>query len=66
VSLVAEAEPDAESSVFRNEWRYQLNAGDSEITRLANYRDDEIVALTRQGSDWVILLFSPEGALLTP
>jgi len=66
MSLVPEAEPDEESDVFRNRWRYQLNAGDSEITRLANYRDDEIVALTRQGSKWVILLFSPEGVLLTP
>jgi len=66
MSLVPEPEPDAETSVFRSEWRYQLNAGDSEVTRLANYRDDEIVALTRQGSDWVLLLFSPEGALLTP
>lgn len=66
LSLVPETEPDAETSVFRNEWRYQLNAADSEVTRLANYRDDEIVALTRQGSDWVLLLFSPEGVLLNP
>lgn len=64
-SLVPEPEPDAEGSVFRNEWRYQLSTGDSEITRLANYRDDEIVALTRQGTEWTILLFSPEGVLLT-
>lgn len=66
LSLVPEPEPDAESSVFRNEWRYQLNVGDSEITQLANYRDDEIVALTQKGSVWVLLLFSPEGELLTP
>lgn len=66
MSLVAEPEPDAENSLFRNEWRYQLSVGDSEVKRLANYRDDEIVALTRQGSDWLILLFSPEGVLLTP
>ncbi|WP_417519046.1 Calx-beta domain-containing protein [Marinobacter sp.] len=64
VSLVPESEPDAENSVFRNEWRGQLIAGDSEILRLANYRDDEIVALARVGSFWLILLFSPEGVLL--
>ena len=66
LSLIPESEPDAESSVFRNEWRYQLNAGDSKVTRLANYRNDEIVALTRQGTNWMILLFSPEGVLLSP
>ncbi|MGO1461629.1 MAG: Calx-beta domain-containing protein [Oleiphilaceae bacterium] len=66
MSLMSEPEPDAESNVFRNQWRYQLNVGDSEVTRLANYRDDEVVALTRQSSAWVILLFSPEGVLLTP
>lgn len=65
MSLIPEPEPDAETSVFRNEWRYQLSAGDSSVTRLANYRDDEVVALTRQGSEWVVLLFSPEGELLT-
>ena len=52
--------------MFRNEWRGQLIADDSEILRLANYRDDEIVALARLGSYQLILLFSPEGVLLTP
>lgn len=66
MSLVPEPGSDAENSVFQNEWRYQLSVGDSEITRLANYRDDEIVALTRKGSAWELLLFSPEGELLTP
>lgn len=66
ISLVPEPEPDEESSAFRNQWSYQLSEGDSEVTRLANYRDDEIVALTRHGSVWKILLFSPEGVLLTP
>ncbi|MDO6442177.1 hypothetical protein [Marinobacter sp. 2_MG-2023] len=66
LSLVSEPEPDAETSVFRNEWRSQLLAGDSEIIQLANYRDDEIVALARVGSSWLVLLFSPEGQLLNP
>ncbi|WP_254774115.1 hypothetical protein [Marinobacter sp. AC-23] len=65
MSLIPEPEPNTETSVFRNEWRYQLSAGNSSVTRLANYRDDEVVALTRQGSEWVVLLFSPEGELLT-
>ena len=65
VSLTPEADPDAETTVFRNEWRCQWNAADSEIAQLANYRDDEVVALARKGGDWVILLLSPEGALLT-
>jgi hypothetical protein len=60
-----EVEPDAETSAFRNEWRGQLIADDSEILRLANYRDDEIVALARLGSYQLILLYSPEGVLLT-
>ena len=64
VSLVPEVEPDAEASVFRSEWRSQLIVDDSEITRLANYRDDEIVALARQGSYQFVMLISPEGALL--
>jgi hypothetical protein len=65
VSLMPEVEPDAETSAFRNEWRGQLIADDSEILRLANYRDDEIVALARLGSYQLILLYSPEGVLLT-
>ncbi|GGE70176.1 hypothetical protein GCM10011533_23220 [Streptosporangium jomthongense] len=57
---------DAETGVFRGEWRSQLNTGASRITRLANYRDDEIVALSLQGAQWKLILFSPEGVLLTP
>ncbi|WP_372995784.1 hypothetical protein [Marinobacter sp.] len=66
ISLVPEGDDDSEDSRFRNNWRYQLAADDSEILALENYRDDEIAALTRLGSDWKILLFSPEGLLLTP
>lgn len=74
VSLVPEAEqdeepdaePDVKPTVPRIEWQGQLVLDNSEITKLANYRDDEIVALTRLGLYWSILLFSPEGVLLTP
>lgn len=66
VSLVPEDEPGAEAPAYRNEWRFQMNTVNSEVTRLANYRDDEVVALVRIGTDWTILLLSPEGALLTP
>ncbi|MFP3978617.1 hypothetical protein [Marinobacter sp. KMM 10035] len=66
ISLVPEDEPDAETAAYRNEWRFQINAADSNVMKLANYRDDEVVALTRIGADWAILLLSPEGTLLTP
>ncbi|WP_322003190.1 hypothetical protein [Marinobacter alexandrii] len=56
---------DSEEEPYKNEWRYQLAKGDSEFTALANYRDDEIVALTRVGRDWMVLVFSPEGELLS-
>lgn len=66
VSLVPEPETEEEESEFRNNWRYQLAADDSAIVDLENYRDDEIPALTRVGNNWYVLLFSPEGELLTP
>ena len=66
VSLVPEPETEDEESEFRNNWRYQLAADDSAILDLENYRDDEIPALTRVGNNWYVLLFSPEGELLTP
>lgn len=64
VSLVPEAED--EDPGFRNDWRYQLAVNNSEILDLENYRDDEIMALSRTGGDWYVLLFSPEGQVLTP
>lgn len=65
VSLVPDDET-LDDAPFRNDWRLQLNADDSEILVLDNYRDDEIVALSRRGPEWLMLLFSPEGELLTP
>lgn len=68
VSLVeddSDSESDSEEKPYKNEWRYQLAKGDSEIIALANYRDDEIAALTRIGSAWLVLVFSPEGQLLS-
>ncbi|WP_417567996.1 hypothetical protein [Marinobacter sp.] len=66
VSLAPETDADTEDTTFRNNWRYQLDQDDSEILDLENFRDDEVVALSRVGSDWFVLLFSPEGELLTP
>ena len=66
VSLVPEVETEDEESGFRNDWRYQVAVDNSEILDLENYRDDEIVALSRTGGNWYVLLFSPEGQLLTP
>ena len=70
VSLLSDTAEDTGETGFENNWRYQLNQDDSEILTLENFRDDEIVALSRVGSDggsdWLVLLFSPEGELLTP
>lgn len=66
VSLAPETDSDTEDNTFRNNWRYQLDQDDSEILDLENFRDDEVVALSRVGNDWFVLLFSPEGELLTP
>ncbi len=71
LSLTEVPEPEAGDAeegeeVYRNEWRVQLDADDSSVVRVRNYRDDEITALTRIGNAWQVLLFSPEGRLLTP
>ncbi|MBW7469652.1 hypothetical protein [Marinobacter sp. F4218] len=64
VSLTEEGE-SAEEAPFRNEWHYQLPEDDTEVLVLANYRDDEIVALARRGAARLLLVFSPEGGLLS-
>ncbi|MBD3641098.1 MAG: hypothetical protein HUJ18_08910 [Marinobacter sp.] len=66
ISLVEPVETDDSEPAFRSEWRYQLATGETSVHRLANYRDDEITALVRSGQDRMIILFSPEGELLTP
>lgn len=66
ISLNESAENEENVSAFRNEWRYQLVLDDTTVVRLANYRDDEITALIHSGADWMVVLLSPEGELLTP
>ena len=66
VSLTGPAGTGDGDPEFRNEWRVQLAAGETAVARLANYRDDEITALIHSGEDRMVLLFSPEGQLLTP
>ncbi len=61
-----EEEESAEEEPYKNEWRYQFAEGNSKVIALANYRDDEITALTRIGNEWQVLVFSPEGKLLSP
>ncbi len=49
------------------EWDRQFSLVDpatGSIEGLANYRDDEIVGLWREGDTWRIRLFSPEGVAL--
>jgi hypothetical protein len=65
VSLVPETDEAENNPPFRNQWRYQLDTDNSDIVAVGNYRDDEISALTRMGTQWSLLLFSPEGVLLT-
>jgi hypothetical protein len=65
VSLVPETDEAEDNPPFRNQWRYQLDTDNSDIVAVGNYRDDEISALTQMGTQWSLLLFSPEGVLLT-
>ncbi|MGM0769884.1 MAG: hypothetical protein ACQEV6_17860 [Pseudomonadota bacterium] len=64
-SLTEEGGEDEDASEL---WRVQAPIDQAEIKALANYRDDEIVALVRQTvagvDEWRILLFSGEGAQL--
>ncbi|WP_286815273.1 hypothetical protein [Marinobacter sp. UBA3607] len=46
-------------------WRKALAEPGVQFLRLGNYRDDEIVALVDSGAGHQVLLFSPEGRLLT-
>ncbi len=62
--LPVATDTNASSAAFRN-WRYQLAADNSGFLAVQTYRDDEIVTLARLGSDWRLLVFSPEGQLLT-
>lgn len=65
LSRVSLADPDADPPEFQNSWLYPFNFNDSDFPALANYRDDEIVALARLGTTWSVVLYSPEGVLLT-
>jgi len=56
--------PEQDAPAYRS-WRQLVNVPGLEIIDLENYRDDEIVALIRSDEGAQILLFSPEGRLLT-
>ncbi|OZB12898.1 MAG: hypothetical protein B7X58_10530, partial [Marinobacter sp. 34-60-7] len=62
-AVLARGNGDPENEPYRN-WRTQLTAAGASVLALANYRDDEIVALLEDGSGRFVLLFSPEGRLL--
>src|SRR5690554_6795729 len=55
---------DEEDADFRN-WGKQLPY-DIQFLDLANYRDDEVLALVEVAGTRQLLVFSPEGKLLTP
>ncbi|MBZ2170072.1 hypothetical protein [Marinobacter sp. F4216] len=61
-----EANGDETSGEYSSSWRFQSSLSDTEVSSLANYRDDEITALVRSSNDWQILLFGPEGDALNP
>ncbi|MBN7769203.1 hypothetical protein KUV44_01925 [Marinobacter daepoensis] len=50
---------------FRN-WRTQLAVENLTLLDLENYRDDELVVLADRNGERMVLIFSPEGELLTP
>jgi len=65
--ILARISPDADTEeALVSGWRYQLPVAGTEILKLGNYRDDEVTALVRQGVEQLILVFSPDGVLLTP
>lgn len=67
--IVARISPDADMAgveEFQAAWRYQLPVADTDIQKLGNYRDDEVVALVQRGTEQLILVLSPNGVLLTP
>lgn len=63
-----EAEESTDTAVATELWRAQYLVDDAEYRVIANYRDDEIVALFRQtvggNAQWSVFLFSGEGVKL--
>ncbi|HET8848912.1 MAG TPA: hypothetical protein VFM78_03410, partial [Marinobacter sp.] len=62
-AVLARGNGDPAEAPHRN-WRTQLTAPGSSVVELANYRDDELVALVEDGGGRFVLLFSAEGRLL--
>ncbi|MGX1200662.1 hypothetical protein [Marinobacter sp. MBR-105] len=64
-SILARVDTSESDVAFRN-WRRQLAFEGLDILDLENYRDDEVVALVNRNGERMLLVFSPEGELLTP
>ena len=64
-SILARVDTSESGVAFRN-WRRQLAFEGLDILDLENYRDDEVVALVNRNGERMLLVFSPEGELLTP
>ncbi|MCA0911567.1 hypothetical protein [Marinobacter nauticus] len=64
-SILARVDTSESGVAFRN-WRRQLAFEGLDILDLENYRDDEVVALVIRNGERMLLVFSPEGELLTP
>ena len=64
-SILARVDTSESDAAFRN-WRRQLAFEGLDILDLENYRDDEVVALVNRNGERMLLVFSPEGELLTP
>ncbi|ERS85541.1 hypothetical protein Q667_02700 [Marinobacter sp. C1S70] len=64
-SILARVDTSESGAAFRN-WRKQLAFEGLEILDLENYRDDELVVLADRNGERMVLVFSPEGELLTP
>ncbi|TVT34996.1 hypothetical protein [Marinobacter vinifirmus] len=64
LGLLARVTTEKDPELYQN-WQKALPQPGVQFLNLANYRDDEIVALVNSDAGPQVLLFSPEGRLLT-
>src|SRR5690554_1287930 len=64
LGLLARVTTEKDPELYQN-WQKALPQPGVQFLNLANYRDDEIVALVNSDARPQVLLFSPEGRLLT-
>ncbi|MGC8120531.1 hypothetical protein [Marinobacter sp. VGCF2001] len=63
-SILARVDMSGTGAAFRN-WREQFNISGLQLLDVENYRNYEVVVLAERNGKPMVLLFSPEGKLLT-